>query len=154
MKIKLISICWMLYLYGCSDGIDKDKHVNFSDNPKYQQMVAAANNLPQEADLDRYRHFHIIGDIKSERRMIHNLHETLMKPDINIVSIGCDNPSTCSAIVASSLRIISEKEVRRSDLTIMLPGYMPSPPEVNTIGAAVIRYEIPSLKDETSPITE
>lgn len=154
MKIKIISICWVFYLYGCSDDIDKDKHVNFSDNPKHQQMVAAANNLPQDGDLDKYRHFHITGDAKAERRMILNLHETLMKPDINVVSIGCENPSTCSAILVASLRIISEKEVRRSDLTIMLPGYMPSPPEVNTIGAAVIRYEIPIFKGKTSPITE
>lgn len=145
--LAVVIVCFVSAACDTEPPPEVRRSINYSDDYKHRQMVAAFHALSSDSYIGLHRHSHL-SELEEERdRRAINLFETLSNTDVKYLSIGCDTASVCGEILQSALELAVTEKLSRDDITLLLPEYLAPPYEqLDKLGIKVLIYKIPSLK--------
>lgn len=142
---SMFNVFLVVFLTACDTGVPPEvkKSLNYSDNYMHQQMVAAINSLPSNADIERYRHFHISSKLDMKERLTANLYDLLLRPSVDYISLGCDTVSACEEVLFEAVARAMSAGVYFDGLTFIFPEYLNvSRIDMDNLEVKVLVYKI------------
>lgn len=144
MRVRILFLLYAFFITACGDD-NNGGDIRNSDDPLFQQMSAAFDNKPLGLNNGEHNHFHPTGTEKELQRVAFNLYETLVSPELKVVSLGCGDVDFCMRVLNLSLKLVIDSGTQGEKI-LMFPSYLKPPYEMaEKAGVSIVLYDVPSF---------
>lgn len=140
MRIRILFLLYAFFITACGDD-NNSGDIKNSDDPLFQQMSAAFDNLPSGIEVSEYSHAHPSGKAEDLQRLSFRLYELLVHEKTKVVSLGCGDVDFCMSVLNLSLKLVINSGVQGEKI-LMFPSYLKPPYEMaEKAGVSIVLYD-------------